>query len=469
MRNVRASIKSEDGFALVFVLLALLIVSGVGAAMVTSGKTEVIVSVNHERAAQARAAADAGLTHGISLTIEYLRNWQANGFVDVKAAMTALLRGPDGNAGTVADNGSLAAMPGIPLANGIPMPPARIVLSAAAGTSYEVFVMDEDDAARGLSGADHARILEDGTPTTDANEKLIVRATGYAGGGTVTTLEATISRFMLPAIVTNDNLTISGNPTITGSNGSVHSNANLAISGSPEIAENATATGTYTTGGNPDIGGQSGGGRTMLPIPPVIVAALRPQADFILESDGHITNQDGTPACDASAPGAGDACEAAFGWVYGGMAGGKAQWRIVRNDADPPDATFYVEGDARITGSPGSEVNPVIISIIAEGDIEISGNPDMRPWEPELMLVTNGDLLITGALEQPITFEGQILVHEQLHIAGHPSLSGQIIVENAPSVSNLVLFNEISGNPTITYNGLVGTNTFHVSGWREIR
>ena len=459
MRNF----KSEEGFALVFVMLALLIVSGVGAAMVTSGKTEVLISVNHERAAQARAAAEAGLNHGISLAIENIRSWQANGFANSSAAMTWLLVGPDGNAGTVADNGSLAA-----LANGIPMPPARIVLNAAAGTSYEVLVMDEDHAMRGLQAADHVRIGENNNATTDGNTRIIVRATGYASGGTVATLEATIGPIILPAIVTNDDLEISGNPTITGTNGSVHSNSDLSISGSPEIAENATASGTYGTSGSPDIGGQSGGGRTVLPIPPVIVATYRPMADYILESDGRMTTQLGALVCNASANQ--NACrDLGYGWAYQGIVGGKAQWNMNSNTAPLANATFYVEGDARISGSPGTAAAPLTISIVAEGDIEISGNPDLRPDQPELMLVTHGDLKITGALEQPISFEGQILVREQLMIAGHPSLAGQIIVENVPSVSNLVLNNTISGNPTITYNGIVGTNTYQVSGWREIR
>ena len=83
----RTSIRSEEGFALVFVLLALLVVSGLGAAMVASGRTEVLVSVNQERAAQARAAAEAGLNHGISLAIDYVGNWQSNGFANSSAAI----------------------------------------------------------------------------------------------------------------------------------------------------------------------------------------------------------------------------------------------------------------------------------------------------------------------------------------------------------------------------------------------
>ena len=462
----RTTVSSEDGFALVFVLLALLVVSGLGAAMVTSGKTEVIVSVNQERAAQAKAAAEAGLNHGISLAINYVRNWQVNGFVNPSAAINALLVGPDGNAATTADNGSLVA-----LAGGVAPPPARTVLSAAAGTSYDVFVLDEDHALRGLSAADNTRIGEDNVDTTDSNRRLVVRATGYASGGTMTVLEASIGPMILPAIVTNDDLEISGNPTITGSNGSVHSNANLTISGSPSIEENATATGNYTTGGNPDIGGMSGGGRPSLTIPPVVVAALRPLADFILESDGRMTNRaTGALICDASV--SQNACrDLGYGFVYAPSGGslGLPQWNINSNTAPNANATFYVEGDARISGSPGSAASPLIISIIAEGDIEISGNPDLRPDLPEVMFATHGDLKISGALEQPITFEGQMLVREQLHISGNPSLAGQIIVENVPSVSNLVTDNTISGNPTITYNGIVGTNTFYVAAWREIR
>ena len=46
---------------------------------------------------------------------------------------------------------------------------------------------------------------------------------------------------------------------------------------------------------------------------------------------------------------------------------------------------------------------------------------------------------------------------------------GQIIVENAASVDGLVTDNEINGNPTITYNGSLGSGVYVVAGWRDIR
>ena len=86
------------------------------------------------------------------------------------------------------------------------------------------------------------------------------------------------------------------------------------------------------------------------------------------------------------------------------------------------------------------------------------------------MFVAGGDLKITGGLTMPFNVEGMFLVHEQLFIAGNPDLNGQIIVENSPSVSTLVSTNEISGNPTVVYNGLVGSGgVLNVTGWREMR
>lgn len=468
MRDAR--IKSEDGFALVLVLLALLVVTGLAAAMVTSGQTEVLVSVNQERAVQARGAAEAGLNHALAVSIERVRNWQSNGFVDASAAITSLLVGPDGNGAATADNGSLAALPG-----GVPAPPARVVLSAATGTSYEAVAMDDDDASRGLSAADHTRVGETaGDPLADENDRFVVRAIGYGAGGTTATLEATVGPITLPAIVTNNNLTISGNPTINGSEGSVHSNGNLLISGSAtDITENATSSGTFTLTASPSIGGQVGGGFPPLPIPPVNAGDHVALADFILKSDGTVVNPHLPPTHANYQVCSGNGCGTVVGWTPSAPNAGllnMTEWSIVpANSADAVDGTFYIEGHAQISGSPGSAGTPVELTIIAEGNIRITGNPDLKPNQPELMFVTNMDLQIAGSLSQPTQFEGQMLVREQLDLAGSPTMAGQILVQDVPSVSTLVASNSISGNPSLTYNGITGTNIFVVTGWREIR
>ena len=182
-----------------------------------------------------------------------------------------------------------------------------------------------------------------------------------------------------------------------------------------------------------------------------------------------MTTLAGAVICDASSNN--DACKnMGYGWKYLGS----CNWTIDSNGA--ATGTYYVEGDAKMSGSPGSPASPLQISIIAEGNIDISGNPDLRPDLAELMFVTDKDLKIAGSLDQPVAFEGQFLVREQLMISGNAALSGQILVENAAATSNLVTTAGcdnsavcISGNPTITYNGLVGSNVFVVTGWREVR
>ena len=56
---------------------------------------------------------------------------------------------------------------------------------------------------------------------------------------------------------------------------------------------------------------------------------------------------------------------------------------------------------------------------------------------------------------------------EQIDFAGNPTLAGQVIVQNVPSVSTLVTNNTVTGSVTLSYNGLIETVAYTVSGWRE--
>jgi len=445
-------------------MMLLLVLSALGAAMTTSGQTEIMVARNAVGAAQAHAAAESGLNHAVELMTANLQQFAANGFASSGDAVNSVLQGPDGLTGTAAtdaDNGSLEGL-------GIPRPPAQVALGAANGVSYEVRVFDDDDPARGtmMTAADLVRIGEDNNPTIDANLTLVLQAIGYATDNTRVTLEATLTNAatVLPAIVTGGDLVISGNPTLAGSSGGVHANADLDISGNPDISLNATASGVYTESGTPTIGGISGGGHATVPIPPVAAIDHKPLADFILNGTGQLTDQVGTVICDASADNA--ACRDAYGWEFDGSNG----WKISGNSA--ADGSFYVEGDARVSGNPGSVADPVALTIIAEGSIEISGNPNLTPDTPELMFVSDGDMKISGLVEMPLIIEGAILAKEQLHLSGNPTLSGQIIVEDAADVHTLVTQSTISGNPLISYTGTLAggaAGQFTPGAWREIR
>jgi len=451
-RRTRA--RDEQGIALIGVLLLLLLMSALSAALAVSASTETVIARNHQLSAEARAAAEAGLIHAAQLAVTNIQSWQANGFATPSAAMSSLLRGPDNQSGstaTDADNGSLEAL-------GVPRPPARLQLAGLPGVFYEARLFDEDDSTRGLtlSSADRTRIAEDNQPFVDANQKILIRAIGYSNGDAVATLEAIIGAASMPAIVTNGSLTISGNPSVTGSGGSAHANVDLTVSGSPSFSEDATASATYSANGNPSIGGVSGGGYPNQTVPNINAADYLALADFILRSDGRLTDAVGTVMCDASSNG--NACKAGYGWVFGG-----SEWSMNSNSWTA--GTYYAQTTVRITGNPGSSVNPAQISIIAEGSIDISGNPDIRPDTPNLLFVTNGDLEVSGGMDM-YGPESQILVKEQLKWSGNGTFSGQILVQDVPSVSNLVTSNVISGNPTFTYNGLSGTPAFVLSSWR---
>jgi putative transposase len=150
------------------------------------------------------------------------------------------------------------------------------------------------------------------------------------------------------------------------------------------------------------------------------------------------------------------------------MGGRSGEWSLGGGQAT--DGTCYVEGPVSIGGSPGSNGSPALLTIIAAGSIDISGSPDIGADTPELLFVTDGDLEISGGLAaDTLTLAGQILVHEQVKLSGNPALGGQLLIEDATSVDDLVTVNEIGGSVVITYDGGRGIGSFGVAGWRNVQ
>jgi len=438
----------QRGSALVSVLLLLMMMSALAAALAVSGRTETLVARNHQSAAQARVAAEAGVNHAVEVASAYLFQWKAHGYSSVDDAIDGLL----------ADHSVLEPQ-GLTLGT-------RIHLSSTI--EYETFIMDEDDPARGgdatdLTGDSDPLNDEDGNAATDNNLKLIVRAVGYAQGHASAVVEAVIAPLALPAVLANGNLDISGNPTIDGTDGSVHTNADLTMSGNPAVYGDATSSGMYDDSGHPTVGGATGGGRPVLPVPAIRASDYLIYADYILTADGQMTLPNGSVLCDASAKK--DTCKKDYGVDF--KDDGKG-WEIKGKDV--ASGTYYVRGEVKIHDPGSGKKEKAQISVIAEGSIEVHGNNrELTPDTTDLLFVTDGDLKITGGSDIAMTVRGQILVHEQLEISGHPELLGQILVEDAPSVDKTATDNSISGNPTITYNGGLGTSYFTVTGWRETR
>jgi hypothetical protein len=302
------------------------------------------------------------------------------------------------------------------------------------------------------------------------------------------------------AILTDGDLSIPGDPAISGTGGSVHSNQNISMSGNPTIAGTATATGSYTVTGGPTIGDEanSGGGR-----PPLFVPMINPRENYELSEydlcpDGNVRTGPAYPGPEApnmtDTPCQGtllaDADSIAYrGWVKtGDDASDGAKWDFGGNTAY--DGVYYIyQGSAVIGGNPGAIGAEWAVTVMAEpsatgpeplhcphigGDIEVGGNPKMRfnDAAAPLLFVAGRDLRISGNPDQ--THEGFLGAHEQFNISGNPVLNAALIANDkcdSPSSAVAQTDHEISGNPSITYNGQweapFGTN-IRITLWLEL-
>ena len=481
---------SERGSALIGVLLLLMMMSALTAAFAVSGHTETLVVRNHQTATQARAAAEAGLNYAAQQTIEWLALWP-NTYGTASEAVNALLDSPD--------------------VAGFAFGTAASITGATESVQYEVSLVDEDDPARGTAqatlGADtDASNDEDDDAGHDDNLNVVLRAVGRGPNNATVTLEGIIAPLKLPAIITDGNLTVSGSvDIIAGKNGGVHSNGNLSMSNTAAVTGinpdnpldligglangTATSSGTYSQGVGTITTGSEGGGYAKKTLPKVAASFYRAWADYILESTGQLTCAkaggcsfttysgplgliattvswtNGATICDASSN-PHNQCRSRFGWIYDA---GDQAWTLNLNSPTHPDGTFYVEGAANISGSPGTAVDPVNLTLLAEGSIDISGAANLTPDSTEILFVTDGDLQITGNFKMPLA-EGQILVHEQLRInSSAVVILGQIIVEDAEDEDGLVTGTSSVQGLLLSYTGDVGNTLFSVAGWREVR
>lgn len=318
--------------------------------------------------------------------------------------LSDVIKGPDGQADT-SDDGTLS--------------------SATIGNgSYTVTITDNDDG--------------DGDLYNDSDGLVIANSTGTVVEQSITlgmTLASSGGMYTSPyAILTGGDLEISGNPTITGANGGIHANDDLSIPGNPNIDQDATAVDNYNASGSPTVGGNSGGGFATTPIPEVVPSDYLSDADYVLRSDGDVEDSFGNVI----------ASNSYNGWNWGGD-----KWDRSSNSAN--DGTYYIEGDAIVSGNPGTSSDPWKVTIIAEGSIEISGDPKIEYDTPSILMVAGGDLKLNGNPNQDL--EGYFLVHEQLEFSGNSNIIGSIIVEDAEDNHGFASENKVSGEPNIHYDG----------------
>ena len=293
------------------------------------------------------------------------------------------------------------------------------------GGSYSVVVADNDDG--------------DGDDFSDSDGIAKIVSTGTMGKieRTINIMFAISSPFVLNhAIITGGDFKISGNSTIRGNCGSVYTDGNLTISGNPYVSQDVMASGSVNISGNPNIGGEVLSGAPPISIPPIAPEFYRANADYELRDNGDVfdvSSQTLIPSPDE----------------FNGWRWSENKWSFSGNTG--VNGTYYIEGDAKVSGNPGTLTDPWRVTIIATGSIQISGNPTMQPETTDLLFVAGGDIKISGNPNQ--SYEGAMLAHEQVMITGNPSLEGVILAEDAANISSVVTENRVSGNMTIEYNG----------------
>lgn len=469
LRRTPGGPSDRRGMALMLALLALLVLSAFGVALLSLSQTEIQAASSHRDGQQALYIADAGVERARA---ELNRRLDAD---PAKADFDAELTTNAGYLyGAASDPGAFV----------------NLVSGGSVVGQYQVQVVNNNTGPK----------PDGGTATDDRDRAVYVISTGrrtVLGHTQQKRIEAFLAPSPLAAFTmgcgepSQQLLNISGNPAIAGSKGSVHSNCNFNTSGTPTISQNVTAVGTITHSGTPNIGGYQTAGAAPVTIPAIVPADYKKSAymqagDYVMKETAasggvpasakvyEVTGFDGSgnpildpsPVFDASGGGAWPG--ASGGWSYSGTpgAGGKWQYNGGNLPSEVRNKTFYFEkapgttagvnsGNVQISASPGSSAIPWKVTIIAEGHIDVSGNPTMQAADhaKNIQMIAGTDISNSGNTTSTWSGGGVIAAHEQIGISGNPEFVGLFLAENATSADNFVTSTFISGNPTITYNG----------------
>jgi hypothetical protein len=126
----------------------------------------------------------------------------------------------------------------------------------------------------------------DNNPQVDKNHRLVVYSTGTYNNASVT-LEGWIAFLPFPALSANGNITVSGNSTVEGVYGGIHSNSDLLLSSGGGnnwwVEQTFTATGQIVGDPVGHVGGFYGGLQERLELPPLVTVNPTPRIqDFLL-------------------------------------------------------------------------------------------------------------------------------------------------------------------------------------------
>ncbi|UCC84933.1 MAG: hypothetical protein JSW46_08485 [Gemmatimonadota bacterium] len=427
--------RDESGVALVAVLLAMALLTVIGAALTAIGIVELRTAINHRSATRALLLADAGVNHALALMRGPLSD----------ITYSDIVRGDDGAPGT-ADDGLLS---GFGLGASDEIPDTGVVLGD--GRYYFTLVNDSLDPS--------------GDPHIDSNHRLVATSRGETRDGGVAEVGVVLAAPSFRAIVSNGDLTLPGNPAVLGPCAGVHANGMLNVSGHPTVDGEATAADDISLSGT--IYDASGG--IVIPrlsgeieVPKHEPLDYRGQAEYELR-DGWVVTV-GPPRDSALATGSGER-----GWQWNAAQG---TWSLAGSKAE--GGTYFAFGDVEVTGNAGSDGAPLEITIIATGSVKVAGNPKLKANHPEgILILAGGDVDIAGvATGVTLSYAGLVYAGSQCQMNGTPSIGGHVLCHDAPDppgAANLVTNNKVNGNPTVTYDCSGERRRTMVASWWESR
>ncbi len=425
---------NESGMALLAVLLAMGLLTALGAALTAVGVVEFRAARNHRSASRALLLADAGATHALALMRGPLASY----------SYTDVLVGADGMEDTDDDG----VFTGFALAGDDALPDTGIVLGD--GRYYVRIVNDDQDPS--------------GDPYLDTNHRFVALCRGETPDGGAAEVRVMLAAPNFPAIATNGTLYLPGNPGVAGECGGVHANRIMSISGHPTVSGDVTYYEDAVVSGT--IYGPGGEEKEPKPGPWVDIPEYEP-LDFCADADYRLKNN---KLITLGPPDSEFTLGKVLGWQFEA-----STWTYQLNGNDAVGGKYCVHGNVQVIGNLGEPGNPLDITILATGSIQVGGTPIIEPANSDdILLMAGGDVQIGGTttgLRSPY-YHGLIYAGSQCQVGGTPYVDGHIMCYDDPDPSGaLDLFdeNKINGTPTISYDCSGELRRTLMASWWESR
>jgi hypothetical protein len=475
--------RSERGAALVLGVIIAILVTGLGGLFIADAFYRSKTASSFEDLTKARVLADAGLDKarralyyykaneipGKSWNeiLDYCRTYGTTNLEEIKQDF--LTRYENGEYYFEAQYGE--EYPG--LFTGDELEFARNNYYPKGG--YYVYVRDNDDDLDDQNPDDDGDGFDD--EVDDSDDVLIVTVTVTLLNGVQKQIEAVVrynpGEFEPTAAVTaGKSLDLSGNATITGTNGSVHANGDLLVTGSVSLTGMGTAAGVVDITGKATAEKGFFGGVPKVQIPKIDPLQFLEDngitPDYVLSSDGKIYTGSGTLVFDASGGGEWEGLKFT----------GSSIWKVA-GDSSPPPGVYLVYGPFEMAGSAAMQATILAVNVPGGkcGSVTIEGRAELTPYLPDLLVLAEGDIKMTGHGSMPVN--GFLAAHEQVTLTGNANLVGAIVAEDDVDYDDTVstkteISAEIEGNAQGSYDGELSTwlpagGSVGIVAYREIR